>query len=145
TRLLEHRARLGLDEVVKFMCERRWHGSEHAVRSEDVADLYRVSDVVLMLSGAEGFGLPVLEAAVARVPLVCADIPILREVGGDELYTFPTQGDGEDVAAAVRRALESSAVRQRRFILSRYAWPGVLATTERVIANALEAGFLIAQ
>jgi glycosyltransferase involved in cell wall biosynthesis len=144
-KLIEHRGRLGLDGVVKFLCELRWGGSEHAVRSRDVADLYRVSDVVLMPSGAEGFGLPVLEAAVARVPLVCADIPILREVGGDELYTFPTTGDGQDVAAAVRRALGSSTVRQRSLILRRYAWPCVLASTERVIAGALDAPVLIAQ
>jgi glycosyltransferase involved in cell wall biosynthesis len=134
----EQRARLRLDEVVCFLFEQRWRGAEHSVRSQDVADLYRISDVVLMLSGAEGFGLPVLEAAVARVPLVCADIPILREVGGDELYTFPAGGDGADVAAAVRRALESSTVRQRRFVLRRYAWHCVLASTERIIASVLD-------
>lgn len=145
TKLLEHRARLGLDGVVEFMCEHGSQGSDHAVRSEDVADLYRISDVVLMPSGAEGFGLPVLEAAVARVPLVCADIPVLHEVGGDELFTFPTGGTGHDVAAAIQRALESSAVRQRRFVLGRYAWPRVLASTERVIANALDEPVLIAQ
>jgi glycosyltransferase involved in cell wall biosynthesis len=144
-RLLERRARLGLDEVVLFMCERRRRGGEHALRSCDVADLYRVSDVVVMPSAAEGFGLPVLEAAVARVPLVCADIPILREVGGDELFTFPTAGDGSQVAAAVRRALESSAVRQRRLILRNYSWSGVLPATERVIAGALDTPVLIAQ
>jgi glycosyltransferase involved in cell wall biosynthesis len=137
-KLLEHRARLRLDEVVCFLFEQRWRGSEHSVRSQDVADLYRVSDVVLMLSGAEGFGLPVLEAAVARVPLVCADIPILREVGGDELYTFRADGDGADVAAAVRRAMENSAVRQRRFVLRRYAWHCVLASTERLISSVLD-------
>ena len=145
TKLLEHRARLGLEGVVVFMCEYRRQGSDHAVRSQDVADLYRISDVVLMPSGAEGFGLPVIEAAVARVPLVCADIPILHEVGGDELFTFPTRGSGQDVAAAIRRALESSAVRQRRFVLGRYAWPRVLAATERLIANALDEPVLIAQ
>jgi mannosylglucosylglycerate synthase len=144
-RLLEQRAGLGLNGVVVFLCEHRRRGSDHAVRSQDVADLYRISDVVLMPSGAEGFGLPVLEAAVARVPLVCADIPILREVGGEELFTFPTSGDGRDVAIAVRRALDSSVARQRRLVLSRYSWPCVLAATERVIAAALETTVLIAQ
>ncbi|MBJ7597382.1 glycosyltransferase family 4 protein [Candidatus Nephthysia bennettiae] len=145
TRLLEQRARLGLDGAVAFMCEYSRHGSDHAVRSEDVAALYRISDVVLMSSGAEGFGLPVIEAAVARVPLVCADIPILHEVGGDDLFTFPTEGSGHDVAAAIRRALASGAVRQRRFVLGRYAWPHVLASTERVISNTLDEPVLMAQ
>jgi glycosyltransferase involved in cell wall biosynthesis len=144
-RLFERRSSLGLDEVVIFLCEYTLPGGGHAVRSEDVADLYRVSDAVVMPSGAEGFGLPVLEAAVARVPLVCADIPIFREVGGEDLFTFPTGGDGRDVALAVRRALESSVARRRRDVLSRYAWPCVLAATERVIAAALDAPLLIAQ
>lgn len=144
-KLVEHRARLRLEAVVSFLFEQRWAGSEHAVRSEDVADMYRVSDVVVMPSGSEGFGLPVLEAAVARVPLVCADIPVLREVGGDELYTFPARGDGRDVAAAVQRALESKSVRQRRLILNRYAWRCVLRSTEQIITDALEPPVAIAQ
>jgi glycosyltransferase involved in cell wall biosynthesis len=144
-KLVEHRAHLGLESVVSFLFEQPRNGSEHAVRSEDVADMYRVSDVVVMPSGSEGFGLPVLEAAVARVPLVCADIPVLREVGGDEMFTFPVDGDGRDVAAAVARALESKAVRHRRLILKRFAWPGVLETTERIIAEALAPPVAIAQ
>lgn len=144
-KLVEHRARLGLEDVVSFLFEQRWAGSGHAVRSEDVADMYRVSDVVVMPSGSEGFGLPVLEAAVARVPLVCADIPVLREVGGEDLYTFPVRGDGGDVAAAIERALASAAVRQRRLILSRFAWRCVLASTERVIDAALDDAVAVGQ
>jgi glycosyltransferase involved in cell wall biosynthesis len=30
----------------------------------------------------EGFGLPILEAAVCGVPIACSDIPSLREVAG---------------------------------------------------------------
>jgi glycosyltransferase involved in cell wall biosynthesis len=103
-----------------------------------VAQLYRISDVVLLPSDAEGFGLPVLEAALARVPLVCADLPVLREVGGAGLYAFPLDAGGSEVARQLERALRQRAARQRRRAIRRYSWPTVLERTERVIGAAVE-------
>jgi glycosyltransferase involved in cell wall biosynthesis len=37
---------------------------------------------------AEGFGLPPLEAMAAGAPVVCSDIPVLREVCGDAALYF---------------------------------------------------------
>ncbi|MBI2300477.1 MAG: glycosyltransferase, partial [Armatimonadetes bacterium] len=45
-----------------------------------LADLYALADVVLLPSSTEGFGLPLLEAGLHRVPIVCSDLPALREV-----------------------------------------------------------------
>jgi glycosyltransferase involved in cell wall biosynthesis len=38
---------------------------------------------LLMPSFAEGFGLPVAEALAHRTPVLCSDLPALREAGGD--------------------------------------------------------------
>jgi glycosyltransferase involved in cell wall biosynthesis len=38
---------------------------------------------LLLPSFAEGFGLPVAEALGQGVPVLCSDLPVLREVGGD--------------------------------------------------------------
>ncbi|MFH1377717.1 MAG: glycosyltransferase family 1 protein [Planctomycetota bacterium] len=43
----------------------------------------QLADAVVLPSIAEGFGLPVIEAFAAGVPVLCSDIPVLREVGGD--------------------------------------------------------------
>jgi glycosyltransferase involved in cell wall biosynthesis len=47
-----------------------------------LAAIYRRAAVVLMTSESEGFGLPVVEAMACGTPVVCSDIPALREVGG---------------------------------------------------------------
>jgi glycosyltransferase involved in cell wall biosynthesis len=134
--LLERRRRLGLDAVVRFLFESCSEGDEYPVGPAEVADLYRISDVALVPSESEGFGLPILETAMSRLPLVCADIPVLREIGGRSLYTFPSEAGPSELAHAIRRALRSSAVRRRRDVLRKYGWPSVIEKTERVISAA---------
>jgi glycosyltransferase involved in cell wall biosynthesis len=138
--LLERRRRLGLDAVVRFLFESSAEGDEYPVGPAEVADLYRISDVALMPSDSEGFGLPILETAMSRLPLVCSDIPVLREIGGHSLHTFPTDAGPSELAQAVRRALRSSAVRRRRDVLRKYGWPSVIEKTEKVISAAWKQG-----
>ena len=50
---------------------------------------------LLLPSFAEGFGLPVIEALAARVPVIASDLPALREVAGDlPHYLDPIDGIG---------------------------------------------------
>lgn len=50
---------------------------------------------VLLPSFAEGYGLPVAEALAQGVPVLCSDLPALREVGGDvPEYLDPLDGLG---------------------------------------------------
>jgi glycosyltransferase involved in cell wall biosynthesis len=127
------RARLGLDDVVTFLHEFADPGGSHPVDDRTIADLYRMADVVLLPSESEGFGLPVLEAGLCRAPLVCADIPVLREVGAGGTWTFPSGSDGPAVAAVVARALRSRSARLFRRTLREYGWPAVLERIERVV------------
>jgi glycosyltransferase involved in cell wall biosynthesis len=52
----------------------------------------------------EGFGLPVLEAMACDVPVVCSDVPALREVSGGHASLVPF-GDVEAMGAALTAAL----------------------------------------
>lgn len=52
-------------------------------QAKTVAEIYRGTDLFLFLTGYEGFGLPVVEAQAMGIPVVCSDIPVLREIGGD--------------------------------------------------------------
>ncbi len=51
--------------------------------AKTVQDIYRGADLFLFLTRYEGFGLPVVEAQAMDIPVICSDIPVLREVGGD--------------------------------------------------------------
>jgi glycosyltransferase involved in cell wall biosynthesis len=45
--------------------------------------LYKNARAVLVPSMYEGFSLPVVEGLAADIPVICSDIPVHREVGGD--------------------------------------------------------------
>ncbi len=51
--------------------------------ADSLETIYKDADLVVLLSSYEGFGLPVLEAQGAGLPVLCSDIPVLREVGGE--------------------------------------------------------------
>ncbi len=82
----------------------------HSADERLVADLYAVADALILPSASEGFGLPMLEAAVARLPIVCTDLPVLREVVGSVARFVPLDGDATAFADAVEAAIEGSSV-----------------------------------
>lgn len=97
-----------------------------------VADLYRTADALFLPSREEGFGLPVLEAGVFRLPVICADIAALRELAGDDAVYVDPDGDPAAVAALVRGRLDADpsyrlAVRSR----ASFDWDAVYQTRIR--------------
>lgn len=82
----------------------------HSADERLVADLYAVADALILPSASEGFGLPMLEAAVARLPIVCTDLPVLREVVGTVAHFVPLDGDASAFAEAVEAAIDGSPV-----------------------------------
>ena len=66
----------------------------------DVLELLRTAWGIAQPSTFEGFGMPVLEAMAAGVPLVCSDIPPFREITRDAVPLFDPLDE-----AAIERAL----------------------------------------
>lgn len=92
------------------------------VETGTVAELYSLADVLLFPSAQEGFGLPILEAGLARVPIVLTDIQIFREVGGEDTWRFDTDATADTIAGTVLEALDGRSSRLRRAVLRRYRW-----------------------
>jgi glycosyltransferase involved in cell wall biosynthesis len=102
---------------------------------EAVADLFALADVLVLPSESEGFGIPMLEAGLHRLPIVCSDLESLRETGGADAIYVPPDADGARIADAVERAIDTPVGRMRRRALA-HAWPRVLR--ERVLPVILE-------
>lgn len=68
--------------------------------TEQLDWLYAHASMLLVPSRYEGFGFPLVEGFAARVPVVAADIPTFREVGGDAALYLPPD-DPQTWAAAV--------------------------------------------
>jgi glycosyltransferase involved in cell wall biosynthesis len=67
-------ATLGLEDAVEFVT---------GIDDGSLAAHYRSSDVLVMLSDHEGFGVPLVEAMGHRLPVVAFDAGAVREVLGD--------------------------------------------------------------
>jgi glycosyltransferase involved in cell wall biosynthesis len=63
-------------------------------------EVYAASTCLLAPSEAEGFGLPLIEAARHKLAILARDIPVFREVAGEHAAYF-SGNDPEDLATAV--------------------------------------------
>lgn len=122
---------LGVRDSVIFLAEERGKNLD----DQGVYQLYDIADLLLFPSAQEGFGLPILEAGLARVPVVLSDIPIFREVGGDDVWRFDLDAAAEDIAECIVEALQSRPGRLFRRVLREYRWDAVI---EQSIVPLLE-------
>lgn len=96
----------------------------------EVVTLLQGSAGLLFPSFAEGFGLPLAEALVLGVPVVCSDIPVFHEVAGENaIYLDPT--DGPAWRAAIERLLKQErsgdTPAKRDLHLNLFNWPRQVA------------------
>src|SRR5207244_1803232 len=78
-----------------------------------VADLYALADVLVLPSESEGFGLPLLEAALHRLPIVCTALATPRALAGDAATYVSPAASGEARADPVERAPQPPGARLR--------------------------------
>jgi glycosyltransferase involved in cell wall biosynthesis len=102
---------------------------------DEVRRIVAGAAVLAFPSSAEGFGLPPLEAFATGVPVVCSDLPVLREVLGDDpaRATFVPVGDAAALAEALTARLTgpdpAGAAADRRARADRYTWTATAAAT----------------
>jgi glycosyltransferase involved in cell wall biosynthesis len=103
-----------------------------------ISDLYQVADVLLFPSREEGFGIPVLEAGLTRLPVFASDIPPIRESGLDWIYPFDPYGKPEIVATAIVDHIKKDCAYQlRKRVLEQFNWQSVW---EKKLKPLLEEG-----
>jgi glycosyltransferase involved in cell wall biosynthesis len=112
--------RLGLGSLARFI---------GFVRPADVQALYARARMVVFPSLFEGFGMPVLEAYRADVPVACSRATSLPEVAGEAALLFDPESV-EDMALAMRRVWTEPELRRTLVVaghgrLAGVSWDGI--------------------
>jgi glycosyltransferase involved in cell wall biosynthesis len=79
---------------------------------EDLLRLYARAQAFVYPSTFEGFGMPVLEAMAAGIPVACSDIGPLREVAGSAALPFDPLSE-DAIAAALGRIVDDRELREK--------------------------------
>lgn len=87
-------SRLGLGNRVRFLGIR-----------QDIPELLAASDVIVLSTHHEGFGLTAVEAMASGKVLILSDLEVLRNVAGNTGVFFPC-GDAEELARLIRQGCE---------------------------------------
>jgi mannosylglucosylglycerate synthase len=113
------RQELALEKNVIFLAEQ----ALGYLPDEVVSDFYQLADVLILPSSEEGFGIPLLEAGLAGIPIFCADIPPLRDLGLAYANYFSPAGPAGDIASRILEHLAASPVTGfRTYVRSHFAW-----------------------
>ena len=91
-----------------------------------IADIYRNAALFVFPSLYEGFGIPLLEAIQYELPVLCSDIPVLREIG-DGYPVFLGPDDVNDWSLAMidfffGELKNSFNYKSTEDILKRFSW-----------------------
>lgn len=84
-------ARAGLGDQVRLLT---------GVGGDDLRAMYTLADLLVFPSAYEGFGIPLLEAMAAGLPIAASDTPVFRELA-DGAARFFALDDPADTAAAI--------------------------------------------
>jgi glycosyltransferase involved in cell wall biosynthesis len=117
--LMAQAAGLSLSSRVHFLGA----GDSPPLDDQTVAELFDLADALLFTSRAEGFGIPILEAGLARLPVFCTDIPPFRESGQDDVTYLPLDVAPADAAAVILRTLQNDPrYRLRQRVRRDFTW-----------------------
>jgi len=106
------------------------------VPDEDLVGLYQEAEALVFPSLLEGFGLPGLEAMACGCPVICSDIPVLREIYSEAALYFNPY-DSDDIAEKIKLIVKNDKLRQRLKKLGPelaegYSWQKMAEETLRV-------------
>lgn len=85
----------------------------------------------------EGFGLPVLEAFAANCPVICSDIPVFHEVGGEAALYFKPDSPA-DLARAMKENINHRFTENTAIQRAKFSWQRCAAETRNVYEKVLQ-------
>jgi mannosylglucosylglycerate synthase len=120
--LKQLRFKNNLEDTVDFLADYFPNG----LSDEQVADLYRIADGLLITSHEEGFGIPILEAGLSRMMIFCSDLPPLKALAENWAHYFPIRQPPDEIARMIARILKNdSAFQLRAKIRREFTWDAI--------------------
>ncbi len=80
------------------------------ISTEELVSYYQKCDLITFPSSYEGFGMPVIEANAARVPIIAGDIEILHEVANNAAL-FVDGTNIIDIKNGIKKIMDSTELR----------------------------------
>jgi len=127
-RRLKNLARsLKVEKDVLLLAEYKFKSGENL--SPDriiIRDLYLITDVLFMPSYHEGFGIPLLESGMIKLPIVCSDIPPFKEIGRGSVCFFSLKEKPEDIADKIISFTSKNKIQKLfRKVIKQYTWDNI--------------------
>jgi glycosyltransferase involved in cell wall biosynthesis len=118
-KLISLRRSLELEGTVHLLAEH----TDEFLPDRVISDFYRLADAMFLPSREEGFGIPVLEAGLSGMPIFCADIPPLRDLGLSFARYFSLDAEPSSIASAILETLATNSLFDfRARVRSSYDW-----------------------
>jgi glycosyltransferase involved in cell wall biosynthesis len=119
------RATLGLDHSVHFLAEL----TKEFIPDEVISDFYKLADALLFPSFEEGFGIPILEAGFAGIPVFCSNILPLKNLGGEFAGYFSPDENPRVVAKMMAEYFKKDKVfGLRASVREQFTWERIYET-----------------
>ncbi len=137
--LLDLREQLSLQNEACFVYEGTANSpGPLVIDASVVAELYRLSDVVLMPSLREGFGIPVLEAGLVDRPVFATSIPVTQDLP-DFHHLIHKDEPPESVAERIANWAETDSTHRLRVDVRRdYTWSRIFSKRILPLVESLE-------
>jgi glycosyltransferase involved in cell wall biosynthesis len=125
--LIKLRSELDVEEEMQFVYQNGKDPEKgYFINLDVVYDLLRVADIMFMPSHREGFGMPVLEAGLAGIPVFSTPVPAAAELASGEAYIFSPQTNAVEVAGQIHQWMkENSEYRLRMKVRRQYTWKAI--------------------
>ena len=128
-KLLRLTRQLDLEKNVLILGEYQFQNGDRISADQlTTRDFYLISDVLFLPSHEEGFGLPLLESALTRLPIVCSKIAPFIELAKEDVCYFDLQDTPAQIAT---KMLSFAAGKPRRFFRrakSSHLWDSIFRT-----------------
>ncbi|MFO8052976.1 MAG: HAD-IIB family hydrolase, partial [Candidatus Omnitrophota bacterium] len=126
---------LGAEEYIIFALEQKELASQEKLSYSEVLQLYQNVDFLLFSSKSEGFGIPILEAGMLKVPVICSDIKPFDELVDETTgYRFRLEKQISDLADSIgtyfrnQEKVRKNADLLQSKVIDTYNWENIFQT-----------------